>query len=304
MVAQILDGAAIARRVRLGIQSQIADKQASNSRFRPCLQIIQVGHRSDSSTYVRMKLKAAQEAGVHCALVHFEPSVSQPELLDKIAQLNRDVSVHAILVQLPLPPHLSEHTVTAAVALDKDVDGFASSNIGELAKRAGTPLFIPCTPKGVLRLLREARLDLVGKSAVVLGRSNLVGGPISQLLCNADCTVTTCHSKTLALQDHVQRADIVVAAIGKPQFVKGHWLKPGAVVIDVGTNYITDTSRKNNTRLVGDVDFESASQVASIITPVPGGVGPMTVAMLLENVYEATVRSFDTNQASTHSQGE
>ncbi|PHH67286.1 hypothetical protein CDD82_1481 [Ophiocordyceps australis] len=233
MLAQILDGAAIARTVRQGIQAQIAEKQAANPRFKPCLQIIQVGDRSDSSTYVRMKLKAAREAGVCCDLVQFDKTVSQSELLDKIRQLNRDVSVNAILVQLPLPPHLSEHTITAAVALHKDVDGFATSNMGELAKRGGRPLFIPCTPKGVLRLLRESGLDLVGKSAVVLGRSNLVGGPISQLLCNADCTVTICHSKTLALQHHLSTADIVVAAIGQPRFVKGHWLKPGAVVIDL-----------------------------------------------------------------------
>jgi methylenetetrahydrofolate dehydrogenase (NADP+) / methenyltetrahydrofolate cyclohydrolase / formyltetrahydrofolate synthetase len=196
-------------------------------------------------------------------------------------------------VQLPLPKSICEYTVTSAVADEKDVDGFGTSNIGELAKRGGHPLFLPCTPKGVMVLLKEAGVDLKGKNAVVIGRSDIVGSPVSYLLRNADATVTVCHSKTHGLENHLKAADVVVAAIGQPAFVKGEWLKPGAVVIDVGTNYIPDSTKKSGQRLVGDVDFESASKVASQITPVPGGVGPMTVAMLLQNVVESTTMYFE-----------
>lgn len=214
-------------------------------------------------------------------------------MLEHIRRLNNDPSVNGILVQLPLPSHLSEYNVTSAVADEKDVDGFGTNNIGELAKRGGKPIFTPCTPKGVMHLLNEAGIPIAGKSAVVLGRSNIVGSPVSYLLRNADATVTVCHSKTANLEGFLKQADIVIAAIGVPRFVKGEWLKEGAIVIDVGTNYIPDASKKSGQRLVGDVDFESASQVASVITPVPGGVGPMTVAMLLENVVEATNLFFE-----------
>lgn len=207
--------------------------------------------------------------------------------------LNNDAKVTGILVQLPLPKHIDEYAVTSVVADEKDVDGFGTTNIGELAKKGGHPFFTPCTPKGVMALLEEAGVDLKGKDAVVLGRSDIVGSPVSYLLKNADATVTTCHSRTKDLEEKLKRADIVVSAIGKPNFVQGDWLKPGAVVIDVGTNYIPDASKKSGQRLVGDVDFESASQVASYITPVPGGVGPMTVAMLLQNVVDATTMYFD-----------
>ncbi|PHH84579.1 hypothetical protein CDD83_1700 [Cordyceps sp. RAO-2017] len=296
MVAQRLDGTAIAKAIRQRIATEIADKQKSNPRYRPCLRIIQVGDRSDSSTYVRMKLKAAEEAGVACALLHFPESISEIELLDEIRRLNHDPSVNGILVQLPLPGHLSEYNVTSAVADTKDVDGFGTNNIGELAKRGGNPIFIPCTPRGVMHLLAEAGVDVAGKSAVVLGRSNIVGSPVSYLLRNADCTVTVCHSKTVGLPAYLGNADIVISAIGQAQFVKGEWLKPGAVVIDVGTNFIPDASKKSGQRMVGDVDFESAAQVASVITPVPGGVGPMTVAMLLQNVVEATNLFFESEK--------
>ncbi|RCI08227.1 hypothetical protein L249_6325 [Ophiocordyceps polyrhachis-furcata BCC 54312] len=296
MVAMRLDGTAIARRIRESIAAEIVQRQQKNPRYRPFLKIIQVGDRSDSSTYVRMKLKAAQEAGVGCELLPFPESITEPELLHHIRRLNRDPAVNGILVQLPLPSHLSERTVTSAVAGDKDVDGFGTQDMGELAKRGGSPVFVPCTPKGVMHLLAEAGVDVAGKSAVVLGRSNIVGGPVSHLLRNADCTVTVCHSKTAGLQRHLADADIVVAAIGRPQFVKGEWLKEGAVVIDVGTNFVPDATKKTGQRLVGDVDFESASRVASSITPVPGGVGPMTVAMLLRNVVDATDRFFESQR--------
>ncbi|OAA79707.1 C-1-tetrahydrofolate synthase [Akanthomyces lecanii RCEF 1005] len=288
MVATKLDGTAIAKSIRERIGREIAERQKLNPRYRPSLKIVQVGDRPDSSTYVRMKLKAAEEANIDCELISLPESTSEPEILDLIRRLNHNSSVNGILVQLPLPAHLSEYAVTSAVADEKDVDGFGTNNIGELAKRGGTPIFTPCTPKGVMHLLKEAKVDLAGKYAVVLGRSNIVGSPVSYLLRNADATVTVCHSKTAGLENHLKQADIVIAAIGAPHFVKGEWLKEGAIVIDVGTNFVPDASKKSGQRLVGDVEFESASQVASVITPVPGGVGPMTVAMLLENVVEAT----------------
>lgn len=297
MTASKIDGTAIARSIRERLGAQIQQRQQTNARYRPSLKIVQVGDRSDSTTYVRMKLKAAEEANIDCELVKFPEDVSEAELLQKIFAYNNTPAVHGILVQLPLPKHISEHTITSAVADEKDVDGFGITSIGELAKRGGHPLFTPCTPKGVMVLLQEAGVDVKGKHAVVLGRSDIVGSPVSYLLKNADATVTVCHSKTANLPDVVKQADIVVAAIGQPAFVKGDWLKPGAVVIDVGTNYIPDSTKKSGQRLVGDVDFESAVEVASHITPVPGGVGPMTVAMLLQNVVDSADATFDRAKA-------
>ena len=292
-MATKIDGTAIAKKIREGLHAEILEKQKLNPRYKPSLKIIQIGDRQDSSTYVRMKLKAAEEADIACELVHLPPSISEPELLQKITHFNNDPSVHGILVQLPLPKHLSEHAVTSAVLDEKDVDGFGAVNIGELAKRGGKPFFIPCTPQGVMVLLKESGVDLKGKTAVVIGRSDIVGSPVSYLLKNADATVTVCHSKTQNLKDVVKQADVVVAALGAPGFVKGDWLKQGAVVIDVGTNYIPDSSKKSGQRLVGDVDFDSAAEVASQITPVPGGVGPMTVAMLLQNVVNSATAYFE-----------
>ena len=297
MAAEKIDGTAIAKDIRDRINSEIKKIQETNPRFKPSLTIVQVGDRSDSSTYVRMKLKAAEEANIICNLMHYPESIMEPELLQHITQLNNDPSIHGILVQLPVPKHISEHAITSAVAEEKDVDGFGTSNIGELSKRGGHPLFTPCTPKGVMVLLRESGVELKGKNAVVLGRSDIVGSPVSALLKNADATVTVCHSRTQNLEHHIKQADVLVAAIGKPNFVKGDWLKPGAVVIDVGTNYIPDDSKKSGQRLVGDVDFESAADVASKITPVPGGVGPMTVAMLLQNVIDAATTYFERQKA-------
>jgi methylenetetrahydrofolate dehydrogenase (NADP+)/methenyltetrahydrofolate cyclohydrolase/formyltetrahydrofolate synthetase len=297
MTATKIDGNAIAKTIRQRLSDEIAAKQAKNPRYKPSLVIIQVGDRQDSSTYVRMKLKACEEANIACDLVKYDESISQYELLEKIEQYNNDSSVHGMLVQLPLPKHLNEYEITSAVADEKDVDGFGTANIGELAKKGGRPLFIPCTPKGVMALLKESGVDPKGKNAVVLGRSDIVGAPVSYLLRNADATVTVCHSKTANLKEVVKQGDIVVAAIGKPGFVKGDWLKPGAVVIDVGTNSIPDDTKKSGQRLVGDVDYESAVEVASQITPVPGGVGPMTVAMLLSNVVDAADTSFAQQKA-------
>ncbi|KAI9831695.1 MAG: hypothetical protein M1819_004761 [Sarea resinae] len=297
MTATKIDGNAIAKSIRERLNAQIKRTQEANPRYKPSLVIIQVGERPDSSTYVRMKLKAAQDANIDCELAHYPESITEAELLEQITRYNNDPSVHGILVQLPVPKHISEHAVTSAVSDEKDVDGFGTTNIGELAKKGGHPLFTPCTPKGVMVLLKESGVDVKGKNAVVLGRSDIVGSPVSYLLRNADATVTVCHSRTQGLENFVKNADIVIAAIGKAQFVKGEWLKPGAVVIDVGTNFIPDASKKSGQRLVGDVDFESAAEVASLITPVPGGVGPMTVAMLLENVADSATAYFDRQKA-------
>ncbi|PGH23838.1 hypothetical protein AJ80_02086 [Polytolypa hystricis UAMH7299] len=288
-----IDGTSVAKNIREGLNAEIKKTQESNPRFKPSLMIFQVGGRSDSTTYVRMKLKAAEEANITCKLSKFPEDITEAELLQEITIANNDASVHGILVQLPLPRHLPENTITSAVADEKDVDGFGTVNIGELAKRGGKPLFVPCTPQGVMELLRTSGVDVAGKYAVVLGRSDIVGSPVSYLLKSADATVTVCHSKTKNLEEIIKQADILVAAIGKAEFVKGSWLKPGAVVIDVGTNFIPDASRKSGQRLVGDVEFSSAVEVASQITPVPGGVGPMTVAMLLQNVVNSAKAYFD-----------
>ncbi|KAH6674373.1 formate--tetrahydrofolate ligase-domain-containing protein [Halenospora varia] len=297
MTATKIDGTAIAKSIRERLLLEIHEAQKVNPRFKPSLKIIQVGERSDSTTYVRMKLKAAHEAGIDCELLPFPESVTEAELLEVITRLNYDPSVHGLLVQLPLPKGISEYNITSAVADEKDVDGFGTNNIGELAKRGGHPLFTPCTPKGVMVLLSESGVDLKGKNAVVLGRSDIVGSPVSYLLKNADATVTVCHSQTQGLENFLKNADVVVAAIGKANFVKGEWLKPGAVVIDVGTNFVPDDTKKSGQRLVGDVDFASASEVASHITPVPGGVGPMTVAMLLQNVVDSATMYFERQKA-------
>ncbi|KAM0382229.1 hypothetical protein ACHAO7_004717 [Fusarium culmorum] len=289
MVATKLDGNAIAKSIREKLCAEVNEKQKINPRFKPCLKIIQ-------ATYVRMKLKAAAEAGIDSQLLHYPESISEAELLDHIRQHNNDPAVHGILVQLPLPKHISEYAVTSFVADEKDVDGFGTKNIGELAKRGGKPLFIPCTPKGCMILLKESGIDLKGKNAVVLGRSDIVGSPVSYLLRNADATVTVVHSKTQNIEQHVRNADVLVAAIGQPLFVPGSWIKPGAVVIDVGTNFLPDATKKSGHRLVGDVDYASAVEVASAITPVPGGVGPMTVAMLMQNVVDATTWYFESQK--------
>ncbi|KAI8841709.1 mthfd1 protein [Chytridium lagenaria] len=279
MTAKIIDGKAIADSVREKLHREIEELKSLYDGFAPHLTIIQVGAREDSSVYVRMKQQAAGQ-GIKFTMEKLPETVAQSELLGLIEKLNNDTGVHGILVQLPLPRSL---TSVSSLNLLTFAKIFHSLNIGLLAKKDNEPMFVPCTPKGILYLLDEAGVELTGKNAVVIGRSNIVGMPVSHLLSSRNATVTVCHSRTQNLESFIRNADIVVAAVGVPNLVKGSWIKPGAVIIDVGTNAVPDDTKKSGIRWVGDVDFNEASEVASAITPVPGGVGPMTVAMLLDN---------------------
>ncbi|PWN89547.1 FTHFS-domain-containing protein [Acaromyces ingoldii] len=292
--AKIIDGTALAKSVRKSVADRVAALKAQSASFQPNLVIVQVGEDSASSTYIRMKRLAAEECGMRFQHIHLPAGSSEAAIVKKVTELNEDPAVDGVLVQLPLGDHIKadgERRVTEAVSPEKDVDGFHALNIGHLSSKACNPLFLPCTPAGVIKLLEEAGIhDMSGLRAVVIGRSDIVGNPVMSLLRSRNCTVTQVHSRTRDLAAHLAEADIVVAAMGKAQFVKGEWLKKGAIVIDVGTNYIPDPSKKSGQRLVGDVDFDSASSVAQAITPVPGGVGPMTVAMLMENVLQSAQR--------------
>lgn len=282
MAATIIDGSAVAARLR-GEVAQGVDKLVAEHGIRPGLATVLIGDNPASQTYVRMKQKACEEVGIQSIGRVLPSDITQQQAEDLVRELNADPSVHGILVQLPLPSHLDEEAVLNAIDLEKDVDGFHPLNIGRLSMKGREPLFIPCTPAGVMVLLEEAGAVFEGANAVVLGRSNIVGMPAAMLLVHRNATVTICHSRTKNLPDVVRQADILVAAVGRAQMVKGDWIKPGAIVIDVGTNRVDDPSAKRGYRLVGDVAFDEAKEVAGAITPVPGGVGPMTIAMLLKN---------------------
>ncbi|KAG7373881.1 methylenetetrahydrofolate dehydrogenase/methenyltetrahydrofolate cyclohydrolase [Nitzschia inconspicua] len=279
----IIDGTATAAAIKTELQHEIELLQREYNTV-PGLAVILVGQRVDSATYVRMKKKTANEIGIHSVDVDLPEDVSEERVISEIEILNNDPSVHGILVQLPLPSHMDEATVLSKIKYEKDADGFDPLNIGNLWLRGGDPpLAIPCTPAGCLELLQRYDIDISGKDCVVLGRSNIVGMPVAALLQSCNGTVTVCHSRTENIPEIVKRADIVIAAIGKPEFVRGDWLKPGCVVIDVGINDKPDPTKKRGYRLVGDVNYEEAVSKASAITPVPGGVGPMTIAMLMKN---------------------
>lgn len=288
MTARIIDGKAFAATLRQRVGAAVADLKAGHG-LTPGLAVVLVGEDPASEIYVRNKGLQTVEAGMASFEYKLPATTSEAELLALVGQLNADASVHGILVQLPLPRHISEAAVINAIDPDKDVDGFHVINAGRLA--TGQPALVPCTPYGCLLLLKDTLGDLAGKSAVVIGRSNIVGKPMAQLLLAESCTVTVAHSKTRDLAAVVAAADIVVAAVGRPQMVTGDWIKPGAAVIDVGINRIPAPDKgEGATRVVGDVDFASASAVAGAITPVPGGVGPMTIACLLRNTVVAACR--------------
>ncbi|MEE4173973.1 MAG: bifunctional methylenetetrahydrofolate dehydrogenase/methenyltetrahydrofolate cyclohydrolase FolD [Xanthomonadales bacterium] len=292
MSAAIIDGKAIAATIREEIRRDVEAMQAAHGQV-PGLATVLVGARKDSQTYVRMKKKACAEVGIRSFGHDLPEDVSQEELLGVVRQLNADPAVHGILVQLPLPDHIDDETILAAISIEKDVDGFHPLNIGRLSMKRRDPLYVPCTPKGCIELLDRSGVEIDGKHAVVLGRSNIVGLPVAMLLLHRNATLTVCHSRTADLPAVVRQADILVAAVGRAEMVRGDWLKPGVVVIDVGVNAVDDADDPRGYRLVGDVAFEEALDVAGAITPVPGGVGPMTIAMLLRNTTDGARRTLE-----------
>ena len=286
MTAKIIDGKATAEKIRTEIKQDV-DAMLAEGRQVPGLATVLVGQNAASQVYVRMKQKACAEVGIQSFGHELPEDASQQDVEELVRKLNADPKVDGILVQLPLPAGLDEEKVLNAISIEKDVDGFHPLNIGRLAQKGREPLFIPCTPYGALYLIKETLPTLEGVNAVVLGRSNIVGMPVALLLIGENATVTVCHSRTRDLKDVVRQADVLVAAVGRPEMVRGDWVKPGAVVIDVGINRVEDTESKRGYKLVGDVAYDEVSQVAGAITPVPGGVGPMTIAMLLRNTLRA-----------------
>ncbi|KAJ0092320.1 hypothetical protein Patl1_26639 [Pistacia atlantica] len=291
--ATIIDGKAVAQTIRSEIAAEVRLLSEKYGKV-PGLAVVIVECRKDSQSYVSMKRKACAEVGIKSFDIDLPEQVSEAELIAKVHELNVMPDVHGILVQLPLPQHINEEKVLSEISLEKDVDGFHPLNIGKLAMKGREPLFLPCTPKaiysGCLELLSRSGISTKGKKAVVVGRSNIVGLPVSLLLLKADATVTVVHSHTQDPEKVIREADIIIAAAGQAMMIKGSWIKPGAAVIDVGTNAIDDPTKKAGYRLVGDVDYKEACEVAGWITPVPGGVGPMTVAMLLKNTLDGAKR--------------
>ena len=286
MRAKLIDGKAIAESLRGEVKQKVAERVEKGLPV-PGLATVIVGDNPASKVYVRMKHKACQEANILSIGHELPADATQEEVEGLVRELNADPNIHGILVQLPLPAGLDEERVLNTISLQKDVDGFHPVNIGRLAQKGREPLFIPATPAGTMYLLEHSGAKLEGANAVVLGRSNIVGMPVSLLLVKENATVTICHSRTKDIPAVIREADVLVAAVGIPEYVRGDWIKPGAIVIDVGVNRIEDDSRKSGYRLVGDVNYEEAGEVAGAITPVPGGVGPMTIAMLLRNTLRA-----------------
>jgi methylenetetrahydrofolate dehydrogenase (NADP+) / methenyltetrahydrofolate cyclohydrolase len=295
MRARLIDGKAIAESLREEVKHKVKERVEKGLPV-PGLATVIVGENPASKVYVRMKHKACQEAGIISIGHELPKDTTQGEVEDLVRKLNADPKIHGILVQLPLPAGLDEERVLNTISLQKDVDGFHPINIGRLAQKGRKPLFIPATPAGVMYLLEHSGTPLEGANAVVLGRSNIVGMPVSLLLVSANATVTICHSRTKDIPGIIREADVLVAAVGIPEYVRGDWIKPGAIVIDVGVNRVEDDTRKSGYRLVGDVNFDEVAEVAGAITPVPGGVGPMTIAMLLRNTLRAA-RLADGNHA-------
>lgn len=282
-MTQIIDGKAIARKLRDEITAEVANLETLG--VLPGLAVVLVGDNPASKVYVSMKEKACRDVGIFSDEHTLPADTSEGELLALINRLNNDERIHGILVQLPLPKHINEARVLEAIAPHKDVDGFHPFNVGRLV--TGKPVFRPCTPYGIMVMLQETGIDLTGKEVVVVGRSNIVGKPVAFMCLQQHATVTVCHTRTIDLPEKIAKADVLIAAVGRPEVIRGEWIKPGAVVIDVGVN------RVGEKKLVGDVEFEAAAQRASHITPVPGGVGPMTITMLLQNTLQAAKMSVE-----------
>ena len=284
---QLIDGKQTAATIKAEIKKEVEDIVARGGK-RPHLAAILVGHDGGSETYVRNKVLACEACGFQSTLLRFEDDITEEQLLAEVEKLNRDDSVDGFIVQLPLPRHISEQKVIEAIDYKKDVDGFHPINVGRMA--IGLPCYISATPKGILELLRRYEIPTSGKKCVILGRSNIVGKPMAQLMMQkqyGDATVTVCHSRSKTLKEECQQADIIIAAIGQPGFLKADMVKEGVVVIDVGTTRVPDATKKSGFRLQGDVDFEHVAPLCSYITPVPGGVGPMTICMLMLNTLAA-----------------
>ncbi|RWR15084.1 bifunctional methylenetetrahydrofolate dehydrogenase/methenyltetrahydrofolate cyclohydrolase FolD [Siminovitchia fortis] len=277
MTAELIDGKKISQEIRKGLEKEVAELTAKG--MKPGLAVILVGDNPASRTYVTSKQKSCRAIGMESVLIEYPADVSEKELLDKITELNADDSIHGILVQLPIPPHISETKVIETISPEKDVDGFHPINIGKMM--TGQDTFLPCTPFGVMEMLKYIGINPEGKHAVIIGRSNIVGKPMGQLLLNENATVTYCHSRTSDLQSFTKQADILVAAVGRAKMVKAEHIKQGAVIIDVGMN------KDEHGKLCGDVDFEDVKDKAAYLTPVPGGVGPMTITMLLYNTVKS-----------------
>jgi len=290
--AKILDGKAISGKVKQVIKDKVAEQKETNPNFKPGLAIVQVGNRDDSNVYVGMKIKTGTELGFDARHVKLANTITEAELLQAIQELNDDASIHGIIVQLPLDcvEKIDSAKCTNSVLPGKDVDGLHEISAGRLSRGELANCFHCCTPKGCMALIRESGIEIEGKNAVVIGRSKIVGSPMANLLTWANATVTICHSRTKNLEEMVKLGDIVIAACGQKELIKGSWIKPGAVVIDCGINVVPDSTRKSGRRLVGDVEFSEAKKLASWITPVPGGVGPMTVAMLMKNTLDSALK--------------
>lgn len=290
MTAKLIDGKALAAEIRADVARQVAALVAEG-RPKPGLATVLVGDDPASHRYVRSKRKACEEVGIESFHHELPADTPQEKIIELVKQLNADARVNGILVQLPLPPGNDEEAVLNTVSVDKDVDGFHPVNLGRLAQKGREPSFVPCTPAGCIELLKHAGATLEGANAVVVGRSNIVGMPVALLLVRENATVTICHSRTQDLAGVCRGADVLIAAIGRGEMIRGNWIKPGAYVIDVGIDHVDDPTREKGYRLTGDVAFDEAKEVAGAITPVPGGVGPMTIAMLLRSTLRAAQRA-------------
>ena len=284
-MSTIINGKIIAKQILNEIAEDIKTLPA-----KPVLAVIQIGDRKDSTIYIRKKRESCELVGIESRVYNFKTTVSTDEVCSLLFRLNNDEEVNGILVQLPIPEHFNQEEILSKISYRKDVDGFHVRNMGSLAMSGRTPYFVPCTPLGCFELLKRYNIKIEGKHVVIIGKSNIVGLPMTLLMMKEMATVTVCHIKTENIQKHTKMADIVVSACGCPRMIKKDWLKEGVVVIDIGINSIPDSTRKRGYRLVGDVDFEEVKNIASAITPVPGGVGPMTVAMLLKNTVEGFKR--------------
>lgn len=299
-MSNIIDGKYLSNEIISNLKEELNTIQSMNTQFRlehhaPGLAVIQVGNKLESSIYIKKKSQACSDIGFYSEIHNLDLNISNEDIILLINDLNNNTKINGILVQLPLPEHLNESKIMNKIAYSKDVDGFHVQNMGELAMTNRDPMFIPCTPLGCLKIFEYENIKLSGKHVVVIGKSNIVGLPIVLLLLKAMATVTVCHKDTENIQLHTKQADIIISACGQPEMIKKDWLKDGVIVIDIGTNFIADSNKKNGKKLVGDVDFNEVKDIAHKITPVPGGVGPLTVAMLLSNTMKAFKLQNDLN---------